>query len=936
VPDQLDHIFIQRLQESEIRRPVRNPFGASAPLRPDRRAHQRAVAAQIQAAIQGYNPHEVSKGVEGSNLLVLEMSFIGIDERQLLEDKFQASIVSESSPENLISEPRHEISLHFSNSEAAEKFIQQTQLQRWGERGLSITPERANLGSPSNTKFVLSSTEKTNLSCVLDTDFVKGFAGLDIEKANTSKIRASKQNLYKLIVQFSSIENQEQFLIEAGLYSSGNMRNSLLTAIQRASLFDALEDVHRISPDDKIGPRLRQSFDSLNDEPFFFDVDLWYPGEAVNLALYKQSFRESVQSLGGRVPGGPQEIAKSLLVAKLYGDKQVLSKVIDLEMVSWVDLPPQIDFDLFEGLANAVVPPDLTKTSLEDLPMAAVIDSGVVSAHPFLAGLVIDAIDFRSGEGTPADLNGHGTQVAGVVVYGDLTENLSNGHWQPHVRIISGKVLRNDQSGFGNGAVFAEDQRASTQISNAIRHINAEYGCRVFNISINENTRLYNGGRQAEWALMLDELARELNVVIVVSAGNAFPDVPSAQSRAGLATALLAHQATEKHAIADPASGANVLTVGSIARRDTPHIIQYLNQTEPSPIVPVSPNMPSPFTRIGHLSDKGSGLVKQLKPELVSYGGNHSLSSRVGMQPRWNHNDRNLTEVLLNHNYQSGQLLVTGWGTSFAAPYVTHICARVEHQLTNLLRGSGKIPSANLIRAVTVHSASVPSTTHSALSQGNEGSKGYRLARRFVGYGRPSIEKALFSENNRVLLIADDSIISGKFHIYEIELPENFVRNSGRRKIKATLAFDPPVRNTRKAYVAKTIWMNMCRGLTIADIERIRSTSGSGKTSFDSNQIIKMTPGPEMLSWSTVQSNIFETNRVQIFESCKYDDGKYRVHLIVGCESEFPGYDDELQRYGLVVSLEHEDAQISLYQEVQTKLVNRQRVRMREQSRIRT
>lgn len=597
--------------------------------------------------------------------------------------------------------------------------------------------------------------------------------------------------------------------------------------------------------------------------------------------------------------------------------------------------PPSVNFDSFTPIDDAIELPDLSQLSTTEMPLAAIIDSGIVSGHPFLSGLVVDAIDFSSGEGTPADLHGHGTQVAGVVVYGDLTEGLTTGKWEPKVRVLSGKVLRNNPDGTG-GVIFAEDERASIQMADAIRTLHDTYGCRVFNLSINENHRVYRGGRQSEWALMLDDIARELNIVVVVSSGNAIPEIPSSFMRTELGRDLLEIQTSERHAIADPASGANVLTVGSIARRDEPSVHPNVFERDPSPIVPVESEMPSPFTRTGNVLDKGSGLVRQVKPELVSYGGNYSITSTGGVWARWKDNDRNLAEVLLNHNFPTGSLLTLGWGTSFAAPQVTHVCAQVEHQLRRIFHPMGKIPSANLVRAITVHSASIPQEIQVKLTNGLTEGAGQRRLRRFFGYGRPSIDKALFSDTNRVLLVADDLIASGKYHIYELELPENFVRNRGRRKIRATLAFDPPVRNTRKTYVARTMWMKMCRGLTPSEIDSIRSTGGSGSVAFGSNQLLNMKPTGELLSWSTVQSNIFETTRAQVLETCRHSDGKYKIHLIVGCEEEFPGYEEDLQRYGLVVSLEHEDAQISLYQEVQASITVQARAQMRSQSRVRS
>ena len=54
----------------------------------------------------------------------------------------------------------------------------------------------------------------------------------------------------------------------------------------------------------------------------------------------------------------------------------------------------------------------------------------------------------------------------------------------------------------------------------AIQYFREKYDCRVFNISLGDNRQPYLGGKVSPWASILDTLARELDVVIVVSAGN--------------------------------------------------------------------------------------------------------------------------------------------------------------------------------------------------------------------------------------------------------------------------------------------------------------------------------------------------------------------------------------------------------------------------------
>ena len=52
-----------------------------------------------------------------------------------------------------------------------------------------------------------------------------------------------------------------------------------------------------------------------------------------------------------------------------------------------------------------------------------------------------------------------------------------------------------------------------------IRTLHAR-GCRIFNLSIGDRKARYIGGKVGTWTAILDELARELDILIIVAAGN--------------------------------------------------------------------------------------------------------------------------------------------------------------------------------------------------------------------------------------------------------------------------------------------------------------------------------------------------------------------------------------------------------------------------------
>src|SRR5690606_26094494 len=155
----------------------------------------------------------------------------------------------------------------------------------------------------------------------------------------------------------------------------------------------------------------------------------------------------------------------------------------------------------------------------------AIIDSGVLSGHPLLAGWVLDERDFGTTENTPSDLQGHGTQVAGLALYGDVGACLREQQGTPAVQMLNGKVREKDVWGEPS---LPEGRRPERMVEEAIRYFHQHHGCRVFNLSLGARGEVYrSGGRQFAWAHVLDSLAKELDIVIVVSAGNTSPRDPN-------------------------------------------------------------------------------------------------------------------------------------------------------------------------------------------------------------------------------------------------------------------------------------------------------------------------------------------------------------------------------------------------------------------------
>ena len=715
--------------------------------------------------------------------------------------------------------------------------------------------------------------------------------------------------LHRLLVQFPDGESLDSFTTEYDRYAEETDERTALAPAMRRDLFDALESVSTVTPEERTGRRLQR--EGPPSEPLFYlDVDLWNPGADDRQRELTNVFREFVQSRGGRVVRDPL-ITPSLFLVKVEANQNLLDELLQFDPISLVDLPPSPPPEDSFDLLVPVQPLDPLPPVPSNGPLACVVDSGVTAGHPLLRDTVIEEADFDSGEGTAADLNGHGTQVGGLVVYGDIARRMQGNEWNPQVNLYSAKVLRNDPNSVDPAApdaTFPVEERVEDQLRRAIEYFHREHRCRVFNLSIGHMDRLYSGGRQLPWAEVLDELARTLDIVIVVSAGNVpDPEMPlaihSEQFRERVAESLK----EPRHRLIDPATSALSLTVGAVARRDDPSMVSLAAGTQ---LAASEIGCPSPFTR------RGPGVAGAVKPEVVAYGGNFGLDSPAGT-PVWRRNDQNLGEPTLNRDFVGGRLVRGVCGTSVAAAQVTHVAARMEAALRNAFQTE---PSQNLVRALLVNSASPHDNVRNYFDRGD--------LLHTVGYGQPNVEHC-WSTPNRVSLVAEDTVPYRTFHVYSLVVPEEFIQEPGRRSISLSLAYDPPTRLSRRDYIATAMWLEVFGGLTTEQVFEYRSRyKGDGKPpTVTPRNRLRFSPAGQTIRMSTVQKRSWSSNQGTVFTNRPDPSGDASLHIFVGCQERFPNpLGEDSQRYALVVTLEHDSQSIDVYQQVRARVRTRARI----------
>ena len=651
---------------------------------------------------------------------------------------------------------------------------------------------------------------------------------------------------------------------------------------RHAGLFGVIDSFDELSANDKIGSALaRHGFATVemipDDDVFLIDVELWDVNEDLLRDLHVDRIARKADEFGGELLSRYR--GAGLFIARVRVSGAGLKELLAMTEVAWIDLPPVPDFapDPAANLTTPELPPISPPPA--DAVCIGIIDSGITAAHPMLVGVIAGTFGVPDQFGSD-DEKRHGTSVAALASYGSIAGQISQNILAPRFRIASAKVVD------ANGR-FDEDRTAADIIEEAIRRLNDEFGCRVINISLADIEHIV-GGRPSNWAMMLDNLVRELGIVITVTAGNILGiSHRIADEGVGIYPEYLLE---DEHRLYEPASSVNSLVVGSLAHSNG---LMPGEEVDADIVALTATHHPSPFSRCG------PGFAKSIKPDLVEYGGTavwQGFSSSLSA-------DRDSCGVLtLNPNYLQS-LMVYRHGTSFAAPVAAYKAAALVEEFPGA--------SANFIRALMGLS-----TDHPAELIDRVTSKGGREHFRYAGYGVADVSLAEASEDNRVVMAIEDSLPIDRFAVYEVPIPTDFQTVKGVRHIKVSLAFDPPVRNSRKEYLGVKMGYHLVRGKSAEEVfDRFRkweaeekAENGGAAVFANASAICKMTPLATMQEAGSLQVGTFVAKR----KISNYGDSYY---LVVRCEGKWAANLVQEQTFSVAVELWHE-AELELYQQV--------------------
>lgn len=715
-------------------------------------------------------------------------------------------------------------------------------------------------------------------------------------------------HLSKHGIEFLSQEDKQICIVfadERGLAIFADHLNRL--GLQNAELtyrqiLEALDGIENWTADDRKSWAINQ-FGLPEMETFMLDIELWpvhvarHPSRnQICSAFESWLHNENIYRVD-------KVNLDSLLMYRVVVNVAQANLLLNHSDVRLVDLPPSsgISYQTLNRDTNEL--PNNIAHPAEDAARICILDSGINTNHPLLAPAIAESENFTNDEDA-FDRAGHGTAVASIALYGDLESCNRLNQWQPELWLFNGKIL--DKNG------EFDQKTIEKTLLESVTYFVEEHQCRIFNVSIGNANSPYDQRHIRGMAYILDKLARDFDILFIVSAGNfkgsEHPPVPHTSWRDEYPEYLISPQSV----IIDPASALNVITVGSFALHNA--TVEQLRYPEIAQLSPASEGQPSPFTRHGP-SIKGA-----IKPELVAVGGNLATPMRQE-DAQWQPHMKGLGVLTCNHQFVGNTVFTEISGTSFAAPYITHLAGRLLNNYPDA--------SANLLRAMLINHANMPDSVTSTFTEDMRAiyKEQYRrdIERDIAGYGLIDEDILYRSSQNAVVLMTEEQIENNVHHFFELPLPEEFLRAQlATRELRVTLAYSPAVRTTRLDYLASRISYKLVKGQSLEEVQRHFNHDTQDETETRNDDAVgNRNICSTLREKGTVQSSVWQFRRRSPRE-------KWFVVVTRQDRDWGESISMELESYALVVTVadrENENAQ--LYAQIAQRIEQQQRARAR-------
>jgi hypothetical protein len=622
---------------------------------------------------------------------------------------------------------------------------------------------------------------------------------------------------------------------------------------------------------------------------------------------HANSFDAAVQHL--EILAQPQKLVfPDREVRLIYGSEITIMRLfVNTDSIAEIrrarDTPAQ--FMRWSNVEQAARATDLAdRVDVPEDPQLAVciLDTGVTQSHPLLS-VALDPNDVQAYDPTwtGGDSNGHGTNMAGSALYGDLTPLfVGNVRVALTHRLESVKILpdqgQNEPKLYG--AITGESiARAEIEAPDRRRAV-----CMAITSDIGTNR-----GRPSSWSAAVDQLCfgdEDARRLILISAGNI---------REGLSQAEYPAR-NEIEPIENPAQAWNAITVGAFTDK---FVITDPTYEGWEPVAPVGDLCPTSRTSVPW------ERKWPLKPDIVLEGGNWAALGDQMDCP----DDLGILTTYRNPTTRHFDIFRdTSAATALAANLAGKVMAAMPQRWPET------------VRALMIHSAEwTPAMKQRFVAAGSEQQK--RVLLRKYGYGVPEYYRAVLSAANDLTLIAEDSfqpfqkdgsaIKTRHMNLHQFPWPRTELEQLGETEVelRVTLSYyiepNPGERGwlrrhrypsyglrfaVKKALESLTTFRTRINAAAVAEEEELGAIDAGSDDWF---------LGPRLRNLGSVHSDYWRGTAAELARRSAIG-----VYPIGGWWKENPAHQryDRPIRYALIMSIRAVNGTIDIYTPVMTQI----------------
>lgn len=581
------------------------------------------------------------------------------------------------------------------------------------------------------------------------------------------------------------------------------------------NLFAHLKDVRPWGPRDRVrADQVSEVLAGLLPGNHTVEIELWYRRSVAARQRAVQEVTSLVLSAGGEVLSASEvsEIGYHGLKCAVPLDLLQQLAAGEFDQVALVK-SAHVMYLRVSGQALLLSEEAALQTASDDSlpsgdPVLCVLDGLPVSNHQRLAGRIIvhDPDDYEGTVSSQVDLRKHGTAMASVTVWGDISAGGG-----PAIRpVLVRPILAPAFDTVGS----VEEIRPTDLTPDLMRRVFRAFEgdgavppagetVVVVNISVADPASPFDGVLSS-WARTLDWLTETYGVLVVVSAGNhgALPIPQGADAVAQLSGPTRADavntavaETTPRRSLLAPADSINALTIGALnadAAGSVP-LLGYVWDPADGELI-VSP-----------ISAVGAGHHRSIKPDLVAPGGRVRFqepvagtgATQLNLAPQTVHGPG--VRVAAPTGGEAFML-----GTSPAAALVSREASRAVDVIASLAnRALSRSELAVATKAFVAHAARVPDNLRA----------NGQLAPYGHGYGVAANDLVGGCQPHEATVLFLGQLGANEQSVLRLPLP-NGLQSRGVKRITATLAWLSPVNWQHRQYRRAALTFSKPSGFT--------------------------------------------------------------------------------------------------------------------------